>query len=522
MELAPSPLRAEPGGDEPPAAPHLAQVPRAMLLRALGILWLVPAAALLLVANGRWMLPAAAWLAPVFLLRFFRSQRTWVAVPLGAIVVIPVVGVAWRGMVPLAGAPEWLVTCAIGLVTLLPLVADRLLARRLMGFGSSLVFPAAAVVVEYLAWSVSPYGTWGSPAYTQTQDLPLMQVVSVTGLWGVSFLIAWFAAVANGLWERGTRDAGARAAAVAFAAVLVAVHLLGGVRLARESRRDTVRVASFSMATDPPLTPADVVRRPGADAAHDALKGRLEGLRASLFARASREAKAGAEIVFWSEANGIVFKADEEDLIADGATLAHDEGVYLGMAFAEVDPGRSGYENRLMIFDPQGQIVSDYRKARPVPGDSERNADRHPTVVGTPYGRLAGAIGFDADFPSLVRDAGESGADILIVPAADRSGSDPLHTRMALVRGIENGCAVVRQASGGPSAAADARGQILASADFLSGKPYGMVAQVPRRGEPTIYARFGDFFAWTCLLLLAVFLGLALRATRPGPAPVAS
>ena len=37
-------------------------------------LWLVIGAILLLFANGRWIIPLATWLAPIFLMRFARTQ----------------------------------------------------------------------------------------------------------------------------------------------------------------------------------------------------------------------------------------------------------------------------------------------------------------------------------------------------------------------------------------------------------------------------------------------------------------
>jgi apolipoprotein N-acyltransferase len=55
----------------------------------------------------------------------------------------------------------------------------------------------------YVVAVTSPDGTLLNQAYTQYGDLPLMQVVSVTGLWGIILLTSWFAAVVNAAWERG-------------------------------------------------------------------------------------------------------------------------------------------------------------------------------------------------------------------------------------------------------------------------------------------------------------------------------
>ena len=146
-----------------------------------------------------------------------------------------------------------------------------------------------------------------------------------------------------------------------------------------------------------------------------------------------------------------------------------------------------------------------------MPGDPERGADSELPVVETVFGRIACAICFDADFPSLMRDAGRARADILIVPSSDWKAIDPIHTRMALVRGVENGCAVVRQTNLGLSAAADAYGRILASVDYFHTRPYVMIAQVPTSGTGTLYTRWGDLFAWLCLAALLPLAGMARR-----------
>ena len=477
----------------------------------LALLWIVPAVAMLLGANGRWIVPIAAWLAPVFLLRFVRSQGVLVGSIVGLAAVLAVSFFQWRGLVPLSGAPYYIVTALIGATSFVPYVVDRLAAHRLRGPASTLLFPCAAVAIEFLSATVSPYGTWGSPAYTQTHDLPLMQLVSVTGIWGVSFLLAWFASAVNGWWDHRSNWRGARTGVAAFAIVFTLVSVLGAVRLLRPPAGETLRIASFTLTPNPPLP---FLLRKYEGAALDSVRGLLEQAQDSLFARARLEARAGAQFVFWSETNLVCLKEEEALLIERGAQFAIDEKVYLGMAVAAITPGQGTYENELLILDPDGGMVSRYHKARPVPGDPEQGADLHLAVRQTGFGRLAGAICFDADFPGLIRDAGRGRADLLIIPSSDWQAIDPIHTRMALVRGIENGCSVVRQTNKGLSAAADAQGRILASVDFFQTRPCVMVAQVPVRGVPTLYARVGDLFAWLCVVALAMLLTWAIRS-RP-------
>src|SRR3712207_8758251 len=50
-----------------------------------------------------------------------------------------------------------------------------------------MVFPAAVTTAELVATVGNPFGTAGSTAYSQYAGLPLLQLVSVTGIWGLTF-----------------------------------------------------------------------------------------------------------------------------------------------------------------------------------------------------------------------------------------------------------------------------------------------------------------------------------------------
>ena len=90
-----------------------------------------------------------------------------------------------------------------------------------------------------MIWAMSLFNatdTFGSPAYSQGGDLALMQLASVTGIWGVIFLIGWFASTVNAAWEHAFRAGEVRGPLVVFALVLVAVFVFGVVRLGVPSR----------------------------------------------------------------------------------------------------------------------------------------------------------------------------------------------------------------------------------------------------------------------------------------------
>jgi apolipoprotein N-acyltransferase len=484
-------------------------------------LWLAVAAGFLLFANGANNIWLAAWLAPLFLLRFVRRQRIWIGVPVAYLLLMATFMFQFRGMVPIPGIGYYIFLVTYGIPLVLPYLVDRLLSPRLRGPAATLVFPTAFVITEYLV-NLGPYGSWCSVAYTQFGNLTLLQLLSVTGLWGVTFLVTWFASVGNWIWEEGMDSRRVRTGAVIYGAILLVVVLLGGVRLAVfPPSAQTVRIASISRRRVQPEVRDTTWQRLFTD---QATPGDMEEVRAGanavgndLLARAEREAQAGAKIVFWGEANAPVLKQDEAALIGRGRELAAKYQIYLGMALATWNTGQHPpLENKLVLIKPDGQVAWEYFKARPVPGGEAAMSitkDGKLRSLDTPYGRLSSVICFDADFPQLLAQAGALGADVVLDPSNDWRAIDPWHTQMASFRALEQGFNLVRHTSQGLAAAYDYQGHRLAAMDHYQAADQTLVSQVPTKGVRTIYSRLGDWFAWLCGLGL---VGLVIAGWR-GP-----
>lgn len=480
-------------------------------------LWLASAAVLLLFANGADTIALAAWLAPVFLLRFVRRQRSWIGLPIAFLVLAATFAFQFRGMVPIPGAFYYLFLIIVGILGVLPYLLDLLLAHRLGGLVATLVFPTTWVAVEYL-FSLGPYGSWGSIAYSQYGDPALLQLLSVTGLWGITFLIGWFAAVGNLVWEEGFASKRIRLDAFLCVGVIAAIFLLGGARLAfAPPSAPTVRVAALAKMKVAPM-PGNamfyrMIRNESTSADMAALLRWTTATNNNLLSRAAREMQAGAKIVFWGETNAMVLKQNEAALIARGSALAKKYHAYLGMALGVWDKGQKPpFENKFVLIEPDGRIAWTYYKAHPIPGLREtiqvRGNGKLP-VSDTPYGRLSAIICFDADFPQLLAQAGALGADIVLDPSSDWRAIDPWHTRMASFRAIEQGFNLVRATSGGLSAAFDYQGRRLAAMDYYRTVDPTMIADVPTKGVRTIYSRLGNWFAW---LSMAVLLALIAKS----------
>ena len=492
----------------------------------LSYLWL--ALGILLFAFGtiRWTIPLAAWLYPVFLLRFVRTQPLLRGILLVLLALVLVWEVELQGVVP---APILLyvpIVFGFGVIFTLPYLIDRVFAPRLQGLLATLVFPSAMTTIWYLSGLLNPYGTTANPAYTQYGNLPLMQLVSVTGLWGIVFLMSWLASLVNWAWERGFAWPRVRGGAVLYASLLALVLLFGGARLALfPAQGSTVRVAGITSShvlLDAAASQNMEVMMSGkvTQAYRQSIHQESAPLFDELLSLSLQEARAGAKIILWPECIGggtTLLQEDEAALLTRARALARTTGTYLDLGLCELlsHPVQSSFfTDESILIDPTGSVVWRYQKAHPVPGEPWNPGDGQVPTVQTPYGRLSNVICFDADFPGTLRQAGQAGAAIMLVPSSDWREIDPYHTQVATFRAIENGYSLVRQTGNGLAMTVDYEGNVLSASDYYTTDPQVMVAYVPMQGVHTIYATIGDMFAWLSIAGLVGLIGVALARRR--------
>ena len=491
----------------------------------LSYLWPVLAFALSLFAmNGTWDFPLAAWLYPLFLLRFTRTRRPFRGflaaslVNAGAACVLSFQA-GFGLQIPILAA-----VVVVAIFMSLPYLVDRLISPRFSGIVSTLIFPLSFVAVDYLKMLLYPFGSIGSLAYTQYGNLPLLQLVSITGISGVVFLITWFASVVNWAWQQHFAWPRIRAGVLLYGGLLGLVLVGGGLRLALLTPQgQSVRVAGISVSRTVETAamkhiatafPAFLAGRP-TQADLEVLRQGADMLNTDLLTQSQREASSGARIIVWPECGAAVLQADEPALLGQAAALARQAHIYLDLGLCILTNQAPHEKDQAVLIDPQGQVIWSYDKARPVPGiDPLVPGDGKVPTVTTPYGRISNVICFDGDFPYLSRQAGQAHADLMLIPSNDWRQIDPWHTQDITLRAIESGFSLVRQTSNGLAIAVDYEGRVLASSDYFSTGDQVMIASVPTQGIQTIYTLVGDLFAQLCIAGLLILMGFALVRSR--------
>jgi len=119
------------------------------------------------------------------------------------------------------------------------------------------------------------------------------------------------------------------------------------------------------------------------------------------------------------------------------------------------------------------------------------------------------------DFQGTLRRDAAAGAragslGLMLVPAWDFNADGWMHARMAVLRGVEGGYAIVRAAANGLVTVSDSRGRLLAARPSGKQTYASVVVDVPRGPGATAYVRIGDVFAWMIGLVGLALVGWSM------------
>lgn len=451
------------------------------------------------------------WLAPIpvlaLALRVRARRAAWMAA------LAEIVGMTGYGYYlwwvlggPMPGVLAQLVGAA-AVLTATVLLFRALVLRGLVLLGV-LAAPALWAASEYLVATLTSSGSGWVLADSQADNLPMLQIVSVTGPWGVGFVLftvvcALAVLVAPGLASR------VRVVAVAIgAAVFAAVVVPGLVALSASS-------PAAGSAKSLPVSVVAAARPTGGDtprADTPAGQALIEADLTWLY----QSAPPGGVVVF-----------PEKDLVADDASMpalisrfvaaAQDRRttVILGV---EEHRGAVVY-NSALVFTPDGADPLTYDKRYPIPGIEAdiTPGDRMAMVPGS-EASVGVAICADLGQPSLGREYGRAGIGLLAAPAKDFVDDAWFSSRMQSMRGVENGYAVARAARQGLLTVTDAHGRVLAETPVDDTRTNAITIEIAGAPGGTFYSRWGDWFAWLCLALTAIGLAAIARPRTSTPA----
>jgi apolipoprotein N-acyltransferase len=437
--------------------------------------------------NPVWLL---MWFA-VFPVLWFALRSPWWCAALVAAASMMLGGVNmlhyFHGVIKIP-VSAWVVVYGIVSVTF---AAGVLLFRALVLRGAVwtglIALPALWVSMEYARNLVTPHGSAGSLAYTQLKFLPYLQLASLTGPWGMTFLLLLLQsgiAIAIYLWSR-ERSRAVRVLGVSVAAVAV-VLIFGAIRLAAPQGK-TMRVGLIASDVRSNLVPSE----PGAP---------TQRLFRDYVAAAEGLATQGAKTIVIPEKVGVVVEPDAKPMDDVLQAMADRTGATIIAGAVRVAAPLKYNEAR--VYMPHMQVASYDKQHMLPPFESDLEPGRSLTLLPDRDETVGVAICKDMDFARPARSYGEAGAGVMLVPAWDFVADNTWHGHIAVMRGVEDGFSLVRSAKTGFLTVSDSRGRIVGEVRSDAAPFATLIADVPSEHHETLYLRWGDWFAWVAVGLL--------------------
>jgi apolipoprotein N-acyltransferase len=397
---------------------------------------------------------------------------------------------------------------------------SAVLLRSTPGVLGELAVAALWVIVELIRGRVFAQ-PWALLGYSQYEHTALIQVAALTGVYGVSFLLALGnVGIAEAIRSRGLRP-------LAMPAALAAAVWLGGAGFLRTAG-ETPSVVRDVAVVQSNVPPAFEWTRSYAE--HQLLTN----------VRLTDEGVGGAPaLIVWPE-NALTLYFESEPF------LGRELGRMTGRHRADLLVGGPRYEdghtfNSARLLHPGGGFGGAYDKQRlvlfaeapPLEGPVAAEASESPrafTAGRTPgvlpsFVPVGVSICHEILYPDIVHGAVANGAQLLVNIANDGwldggfGVASRQHFAMSVFRAVEAHRYLVRAATTGVSGIIDPRGRVLVA---LAPGTAGVVAtEVGALSAITPYVAHGDAFGYACLALVITVL---VRALLPDPstAPVAT
>jgi apolipoprotein N-acyltransferase len=447
------------------------------------------------VSSGLHRLWWPVWLAPLPVLLLAPRLRAWQAFAVALVArSFAATFNFWHYVRDIVQFPIWLVVVTILVPAAsfaLAVVFYRGLLRKGNLWLALLAFPVTVVAAEYL-FSLSQ-GTFLNTGYTQLENLFVLQLAAVTGLWGISFSVNLLAAALAALVSPSTKPRLPMAAALT--AFYVCVLCYGIVRLyTTPQASSSVLVGLVETHAGKNIFPQDAET--------------TTALMQEYAAQVQPLARRGAQFVVLPEMTALI--PDSDLAKVDGFWQQTALNAHVQILLAVLHITNHGAYNEARLYSATGKIETVYRKHHLVPTWEARSTPgTEISVLPQEAGKIGIEICRDMDYPELGRRYATQQVGLVLAPAWDQ-GLDvdaAWHGHLSLMRAVEDGFSMVRDAKVGLLTASDDRGRILAEEPTRSdGALITMLSRVPVRHDSTLYQQWGDWFAWADLAALVALL----------------
>ncbi|MDI1471824.1 MAG: apolipoprotein N-acyltransferase [Thermodesulfovibrio sp.] len=384
---------------------------------------------------------------------------------------------------------------------------------------TSLYAPFIWVSLEVLRTYFLTGFPWALLGYSQYKFLIIAQIVDITGIYGLSYLIVLFNCFIFDFWIFRKKKTlypllpyySIISSTILVITIFVLCIVYGLNRLDSYENNNKFRVAVIQ----------------GSIPQNE--KWDFNKINEILNIYKNLTVKANAynpKLIVWPEtAIPFIFEKNRyltEDLIK----FVKEQNVYL-LFGSIMERQKDKYTNSAILIDPNGTVAYYYDKIHLVPfgeyvplrkilffidkltvgiGDYQPGSSYNVAI--TPFGKFATLICYEIIFPGQVRKFYNKGGNFIVNITNDgwfgNTAGPYQHFSIAVFRAIENRKPLIRSANSGISGFIDSSGRIINKTNLFERKYF--VSDIQINNKISFYTKYGDIFAYICIVFSLIFL----------------
>ncbi|RLC32348.1 MAG: apolipoprotein N-acyltransferase [Deltaproteobacteria bacterium] len=375
---------------------------------------------------------------------------------------------------------------------------------------------------------------WCLFGYSQYAHLYLIQAADIFGVYGISFLIIFVNGVVYGLFFRQKKESCRSQRIFLTCETAMAVLMLFSTLLYGRIHLTSLKRKSGSPSVNIAVIQGNIDQAVKWNPAYQKKTFRTY----EKLTRTTYDSR--PDLIVWPETSVPGFFQDNTDLSKDVISLAKEAGCafLFGSPAYRQTAGGVRYYNRAYLITAGGKKLLCYDKVhlvpfgeyvpfkkilafvnRLVPAAGDFSEGAHITPLNAGRASLGVLICFEIIFPDIAGQYARQGANMLVNLTNDawfgKSSAPYQHLAMAVFRAVETGKPLVRAANTGFSAIIDPGGRMIAKSGLFCEQTLTCRVHVSA-SEPTPYARYGDWFALSLLIMCLIKTFMIWRHVRSG------
>jgi apolipoprotein N-acyltransferase len=360
---------------------------------------------------------------------------------------------------------------------------------------------------------------WASLAYTQWANIPVIQIASIVGMYGVTFLVV----LVNGVIAISINDIrswkSSLKSAIIPAGILIICLIYGFIVPNNSLEGKKIKIA---------MVPGNIKQKDKMSSWGDKSGWIFDKYIDTTYKIIDEK----PDLIVWPETAvpQIMFPESAEYERIKSLLSRWKTHFLLGaISYELTNPGWKIY-NSAFLLKPNGDIIDKYDKIHLVPisesfpfkkylpekikamvvGVSDFDRGNRYTVFSSPLANIGIPICFESVFPQISRKFVNDGANLIGIITNDSwfigTFAAEQHFSMAPFRAVENRTSVFHCANYGISGIIDPYGRITQRLDPEKNEDGYIVGDVGIYQAGTFYTKHGDYLPWTCLAVLLFFI----------------